>query len=182
MDWSKLLNDNRFRQTTRSNPVDNRNDFESDFGRIIFSAAMRRMHDKTQVFPLTTDDNIHSRLTHSMEVMAIGYSLGLRICKDKKFQKIVGKTSDDLFREIPVLLKNASLVHDIGNPPFGHFGETVIQTYFKNIFDAADIEFEENEKRANEKNLSFKLKKKFNITQKQREDFECFDGKASNPK
>jgi dGTPase len=145
MDWSKYLNASRLRPTTRETQNDPRNEFESDFGRVIFSPAIRRMHDKTQVFPLTTDDNIHSRLTHSMEVMAIGHSLGLRLCEDERFQKLVTRDKNDLLREIPVLLKNSCLVHDIGNPPFGHFGETVIQNYFDNLFQNKDFCFNLNE-------------------------------------
>lgn len=132
MNWEKLLNGERIRKSKRTKDV--RNEFESDLGRIIFSPATRRMHDKTQVFPLTTDDNIHSRLTHSLEVMSIGYSLGIKVCENKSFQEKVGKEKADLFREIPILLKNACLVHDIGNPPFGHFGETVIKNYFEDFF------------------------------------------------
>ncbi len=155
MNWDNLLSNNRLRQTTRGN--DPRNDFESDFGRIIFSPAIRRMHDKTQVFPLTTDDNIHSRLTHSMEVMAVGHSLGIRLCENDEFKKIIKKDPYDLIREIPVLLKNACLVHDIGNPPFGHFGETVIQNYFESYF---------------------KKEMKLNLDDIQKEDFTKFDGNA----
>ncbi len=95
---------------------------------------MRRMHDKTQVLPLTTDDNIHSRLTHSLEVMSVGHSLGLRLCMDTRFVRHLGKTPEIRLREIPVILKSACLVHDIGNPPFGHFGESVIGQYFKTYF------------------------------------------------
>jgi len=134
MNWYNLLNSDRLRPSTRKNPVDARNAFESDFGRIIFSPALRRMHDKTQVFPLTTDDNIHSRLTHSMEVMSVGYSLGVRLCESDIFTKKLNKEPYELFREIPIILKNSCLIHDIGNPPFGHFGETIIQDYFKNFF------------------------------------------------
>ena len=50
MDWSKYLNASRLRPTTRQTKNDPRNEFESDFGRVIFSPAIRRMHDKTQVF------------------------------------------------------------------------------------------------------------------------------------
>lgn len=157
MNWENLLNNGRLRESKRGKGADARNDFESDFGRIIFSAAMRRMHDKTQVFPLTADDNIHSRLTHSMEVMAIGHSLGIRICENKDFEKIVGQTKTDLFREIPVILKNACLVHDIGNPPFGHFGETVIQNYFKSYFKSPNA---------------------VKLTDVEKEDFTMFDGNA----
>jgi dGTPase len=163
MNWNDLLNNGRLRPSKRNTTTDSRNDFESDFGRIIFSAATRRMHDKTQVFPLTTDDNIHSRLTHSMEVMSIGHSLGIRVCEEEKFRSIVGKTKTDLFREIPVLIKNACLVHDIGNPPFGHFGERVIQTFFKKLF-SIDAK--------SEKYIPFDLNRE------QKEDFTEFDGNA----
>ena len=134
MDWNKLLNNNRLRQFTPRDSEDARNDFESDFGRIIFSPALRRMHDKTQVFPLTSDDNLHSRLTHSMEVMSVGYSLGVKLCESPVLKDRLNKNLYQLFREIPVIIKNCCLVHDIGNPPFGHFGETIIQNYFQKFF------------------------------------------------
>jgi len=145
MNWEKYLNAKRLRQSTRETGSDPRNEFESDFGRVIFSPAIRRMHDKTQVFPLTTDDNIHSRLTHSMEVMAIGHSLGIRLCEHEAFQKYVNRELHTTLREIPVLLKNSCLVHDIGNPPFGHFGETVIQDYFSKLFSSQEICFQLND-------------------------------------
>lgn len=137
MDWSKLLTEKRIRPSQRH--IDARSAFESDFGRIIFSPATRRMHAKTQVFPLTDDDNIHSRLTHSLEVMSVGYSLSIRFCESAVFQQKTGKNSYELFREIPVILKNSCLVHDIGNPPFGHFGETVLQEYFQKFFQRQDV-------------------------------------------
>lgn len=165
MDWNKLLNADRLRVSTRQK--DSRNEFESDFGRIIFSPALRRMHDKTQVFPLTTDDNIHSRLTHSMEVMSVGYSLGVRISENDTIKQ---KFSDkgELFREIPIIMKNICLIHDIGNPPFGHFGETVIQNYFKELFEA-------DEKAVAQKKQD---KLRFELTSNQKRDFLNFDGNA----
>jgi len=175
MDWIKLLNNNRLRQSKKRSHEDARNDFESDFGRIIFSSAMRRMHDKTQVFPLTTDDNIHSRLTHSLEVMSIGYSLGVRLCENEDFQKRLNIDKYDLFREIPIILKNSCLIHDIGNPPFGHFGETVIQNYFKEFFDKNIIGTDKIKMTAdNENSDKFILE----LTDQQKNDFTCFDGNA----
>ena len=160
MDWNKYLNSERLRDSTRK--VDSRNNFESDYGRVLFSPALRRMHDKTQVFPLTADDNIHSRLTHSMEVMAIGHSLGIKILRDKQFVNSTGRELFQLEREIPIILQNACLVHDIGNPPFGHFGETVIKDYFKKLFKEDEI----NEER------------KFKLTTEEKSDFTLFDGNA----
>src|SRR5690606_25024313 len=90
MTWEHYLNAGRLRKSTRTTDQDARNDFESDFGRIIFSPAIRRMHDKTQVFPLTTDDNIHSRLTHSLEVMSVGDSIAMNLCAIPDFTKKTG--------------------------------------------------------------------------------------------
>jgi len=158
MKWNKLINSARLRKSSKRVGNDPRNEFESDYGRLIFSPAVRRMHDKTQVFPLTADDNIHSRLTHSMEVMAIGYSLGIKLCISKDFIKHTKLSKDELFRKIPVILKSSCLVHDIGNPPFGHFGETVIQEYFKSFFERDKYNLE--------------------LSQLEKEDFTYFDGNA----
>lgn len=142
MDWEKLLQDKRRRKSKvddnrfeNSGKMDYRNPFESDFGRVIFSSSCRRLHDKTQVFPLTSDDNIHSRLTHSMEVMNIGLSFGIYLCGNQEFKSKTGLEESDILRKISPILKTSCLVHDIGNPPFGHFGEVVIQEYFRDLFD-----------------------------------------------
>lgn len=166
MNWNNLLNENRLKLSSRNKSDDFRNEFESDHGRIIFSPAIRRMHDKTQVFPLTNDDNIHSRLTHSLEVMSVGESIALNIIYNDKFKEISSLEPSNCFRIIPTIVKNACLVHDIGNPPFGHFGETVIQEYFKKLF----LSDRENEKK--------KLKPRFELNNLERQDFESFDGNA----
>lgn len=59
MNWNKYLSTERMRESSitseqRREHNDFRTDIESDFGRVIFSSACRRLHDKTQVFPLTT--------------------------------------------------------------------------------------------------------------------------------
>lgn len=193
MNWNDLLSPKRLRKSKRelesAEPIqrtnkDIRNQFESDFGRVVFSPATRRMHDKTQVFPLTADDNTHSRLTHSMEVMTIGYSLGIKICKSEEFQKTTGKSELELLREIPLIIQSACLVHDIGNPPFGHFGETVIQNYFKTLFAKQQIKKSELENALEQspeekkERIKTELTKLFNLSREEEEDFTNFDGNA----
>lgn len=135
--WQNLLAAERLRPSVadanRHKTEDQRNPYESDFGRVIFSSACRRLHDKTQVFPLTSDDNIHSRLTHSLEVMNIGLSFAINLCGNSDFKSRTGLDNEMILRRISPVLKTSCLVHDIGNPPFGHFGEEAIQCYFKKL-------------------------------------------------
>ena len=140
INWDKYLSYERDREPESKvghkhevgNP-DMRNEFDSDFGRVIFSTAARRMHDKTQVFPLTSGDYVHTRLTHSMEVMNIAVSLGSSMCRNPEFEKEYGKEGAfELEKKICAILKTAAFVHDIGNPPYGHYGEEAIRKYFEN--------------------------------------------------
>ena len=153
------------------------------------------MHDKTQVFPLTSDDNIHSRLTHSNEVMSIGYTFGLKLCESEKIQQRTNKKEQEIYRILPVILKNICLIHDIGNAPFGHFGETIISNYFKEINNKEETE-ESNKKKEieeiNKKEEYIKINRKKEIeeinkrnkpffkdlNEHQKRDFLNYDGNA----
>ncbi|MDE5759260.1 MAG: dNTP triphosphohydrolase, partial [Allobaculum sp.] len=89
----------------------------------------------TQVVPMTSGDNIHTRLPHSLEVMSIAYSLGINYCRNEAV-KAMYDAEEQLKMEqpIPVILNTAACVHDIGNPPFGHFGESIIKNWFIDRF------------------------------------------------
>lgn len=157
MNWKEnYLSSKRLRDSdadkNRNSEGDVRTPIESDFGRVIFSEACRRLHDKTQVFPLTNIDIIHSRLTHSMEVMNVGQSFALFLSKNEEFQKYTGLSENDILHDVMAALKTACLVHDIGNPPFGHFGEDAIQNYFTNLFDEIRNEISE---KGDEQNMQF---------------------------
>lgn len=130
MKWKQLLCEERIRNYKRNTSNDLRSEYEKDYHRIIGSASFRRLQDKTQVFPLDNSDFIRTRLTHSMEVSSFGKSLGQNIA-----QKILKEVKDNEFLPeyqgyICDILQCAGLLHDIGNPPFGHFGETAIRDWF----------------------------------------------------
>ena len=127
---------------------DLRSPIESDYGRLVFSSAFRRLHDKTQVFPLTTNDNIHSRLTHSVEVVSVGKSFALKVCGDEEIVKKLGFKTDSVafWKDVTALMEVICLAHDIGNPPLGHFGETAIQNYFTDLFSTLKHDLENNNK------------------------------------
>ena len=132
MNWSSLLCEKRMRQLTKSTTSsDLRTEFEKDYHRIIGSSSFRRLQDKTQVFPLERSDFIRTRLTHSLEVSSfaksLGQNVGNSIIKNQLDSSFGAKQKEDICN----ILQCAGLIHDLGNPPFGHFGETIIQDYFK---------------------------------------------------
>jgi len=126
--WNNRLNPERFRGTTAKDIPPNWNPFDSDYARIVMSAPFRRLQDKAQVFPLEPNDFVRTRLTHSIEVSSVARSLGVRVENWLKENQHIGQ---DKIGHIPSILATASLAHDIGNPPFGHFGEKCIQTFFR---------------------------------------------------
>lgn len=128
--WDKLLSSKRYYSEGKivadSDDEKFRNSFHKDYDRLIFSNSFRRLSKKTQVHPLSNNDHVHNRLTHSLEVASVGRSLGLK----------AGEILRDIYDEsinphdVAYIIQTACLAHDIGNPPFGHAGEEVIKEWF----------------------------------------------------
>ena len=126
MDWSRLLNPNRRRQTTI--PTDPRSQFERDFDRSVFSTPVKRLQDKAQVFPLDPHDAVRTRLTHSLEVSSVARGLAARSARWLLDQRDI---SEEMVRHIEAIAATCGLIHDLGNPPFGHAGEDAIRAWFQ---------------------------------------------------
>jgi len=129
MNWIQLLSEQRPGEKRKEHNRQ-RSKFEQDYDRIIFSHPFRMLQDKTQVFPLPKQDFVHTRLTHSLEVASVGRSLG-KLAGDKLIEKHPeihehGYTASDF----GAIVSAASLMHDMGNPPFGHAGENAISVFF----------------------------------------------------
>ena len=126
----KMLSANRFFNSKTTDGADGRNPFENDYSRIVLSSYVRRMQDKAQVFPLAQNDFVRTRLTHSLEVSCFAKGLGLGV---ETFMLNRGLLDDRQRGFIPSIAETAGLVHDIGNPPFGHFGEESIRVFFRKL-------------------------------------------------
>ena len=130
----KFLNPIRRKQATESGRS-LLQEVTSDRVRVIFSNPFRRLQQKAQVFSLEPNTAVRSRMTHSIEVSHIGKSICLLVAKQLKANKrndIVALSFIENANIIAELVETTCLMHDIGNPPFGHFGEKAIQDWFKN--------------------------------------------------
>jgi dGTPase len=126
MKWHRLLSYGRLRRPDAV-PQKGRSPFQQDIDRITFSAAFRRLAHKTQVHPMSPNDHVHTRLTHSIEVASVGRSLGTAVGTTIAERLKDSKISPDIFGYV---VQAACLAHDIGNPPFGHSGEDAIRSWF----------------------------------------------------
>jgi len=156
--WTKLLSKKRYRaaDTIEADNTEEyyRSSFHRDYDRLIFSNSFRRLSNKTQVHPLSKNDHVHNRLTHSLEVASVGRSLGIKA-------GIFLKTEDENINpyDIAYIIQTACLAHDIGNPPFGHAGEEVIKEWFKKNKDKDFLK---------------------NLTKEEESDFHHLDGNAQS--
>ncbi len=129
MDWQTLISSERFGKDNKPRPLEERRtEFQRDYDRLIFSAAFRRMQNKTQVFPLPGSVFVHNRLTHSLEVSSVGRSLGTDVSRE--LMRLHPELRDTELTGMGAIVSAACLAHDMGNPPFGHSGERAIRTYF----------------------------------------------------
>ncbi|MBS3726840.1 dNTP triphosphohydrolase [Stenotrophomonas sp. GD03777] len=163
--WEELLNPKRRKEIARSTDTSNneasaakdasgrkevRTAIERDHDRILFSTPVRRLADKTQVFPLDKNDSVRDRLTHSIEVSNLARSFGTILA-----ERLDVSGFPTAHRDLPALCAAIGLVHDLGNPPFGHQGEAAIQHWFA----------------SNPRLIS-------TLTEAQRRDFSSFEGNA----
>lgn len=129
MNWQQLISSKRLGKDDKQKPLEERRtEFQRDYDRLIFSAAFRRMQNKTQVFPLPGSIFVHNRLTHSLEVSSVGRSLGADVSRELIARH--PELSDTEITGMGAIVSAACLAHDMGNPPFGHSGERAIRTYF----------------------------------------------------
>ncbi len=137
-------------------PCDFRTDFQRDRDRIIHCNAFRRLKHKTQVFLIPHSDHYRTRLTHTLEVSQIARTVSCSL-----------RLNEDLTEAI-------ALGHDLGHTPFGHDGESVLNSlmprgFAHNIQGRRVVEVIEKEGRG------------LNLTKEVRDGIVGHTGKAAVP-
>jgi dGTPase len=107
---------------TRQHSDDSRSrtdgEFQRDYTRIMYSSSFRRLQGKMQLLGIKNDQFFRNRLTHSLEVAQIARSIATKI----------GYSTIDTY-----VVEAGALAHDLGNPPFGHYGERVLNEICREV-------------------------------------------------
>jgi dGTPase len=98
-------------------PDDQRNKFQRDRDRILYSTALRRLGGVTQVVSASEGHVFHNRLTHTLEVAQLARRLAEHLSKSQPDEAAALGGID------PDVAEAAGLAHDLGHPPFGHIAE-----------------------------------------------------------
>jgi len=123
---------------------------ESDRGRILSASAFRRLQKRTQVFALELNASIRTRLTHSLEVAQTARYISKSILTKLKEEGLDKYGLEELENAFVSTSEMTSLLHDIGNPPFGHFAEQTINKWIEqNTLEILDS-FEETSAKTKE--------------------------------
>ena len=135
--WDRLLSEKRVRlatdgsvELTGPHRPDTRSPYEVDYERVVFASPFRRLARKTQVHPFSEVDHVHNRLTHSIEVSSVGYTLAREV---GAFLAARGDLPPERTGHVCWTVQAAGLAHDIGNPPYGHSGEAAIQAWAEKL-------------------------------------------------
>ena len=105
----------RYYDTDRAG--DQRNPFQRDRDRILYTSAFRRLAWVTQVVSSWEGEPFHNRLTHTLEVAQIGRRLAEKLSHEQP------QIAAEIGGVDPEVVEAAALAHDLGHPPFGHAAE-----------------------------------------------------------
>lgn len=114
--WDEKVSKMDFRLHEFDGDERERDAYARDYARILYSASFRRLQGKMQLLGVDRHNFIRNRLTHSMEVAQIARGIAADMGLGNTF-----------------VVEASALAHDLGNPPIGHHGETVLNEIVQDI-------------------------------------------------
>jgi dGTPase len=115
MSFENPLKEEQYKERLYDRDEDVRGEYFRDQTAIIHSMPYRRLKHKTQVYFSPNNDHICTRIEHALHVATIAATIS----------KGLGLNTDMAYA--------IGLGHDLGHAPFGHAGETVLNSKCKDI-------------------------------------------------
>lgn len=100
-----------------------RAEYKRDYSRVMYASSFRRLQGKMQLMPVKANKFNRNRLTHSLEVSQIARSIAEKLQDTIDDYKL---EYEAYTKESIYVVETAALAHDIGNAPFGHHGENIL--------------------------------------------------------
>jgi dGTPase len=127
----------------RSSQAD-RQEYERDRDRILYSDAFRRLKGIAQVASSQEAYSYHTRMTHSLKVGQVGRRLAQYLIREDDAVRPAGGDDTEALSIAPIVVETAALAHDLGHPPFGHPAEDELNTIIQEAPNRVDDGFEGN--------------------------------------
>ncbi|WP_345637938.1 deoxyguanosinetriphosphate triphosphohydrolase family protein [Rugosimonospora acidiphila] len=110
--------------------------FRDDLERLRFSPYYSRLTAVTQVISQNgAGQGVHNRLTHTIKVTSVARAIATAITRPGDPRRAL---LDRLGGCDPVVVQAAASAHDLGHPPFGHLGESVLDRIARQRYGLAD--------------------------------------------
>jgi dGTPase len=116
-----------------------RTPLQRDRDRILHSKPFRRLKGKTQVFIDPAGDHYRTRMTHTLETTGIARVVARALRLNEDLTEAIG------------------LGHDMGHPPFGHAGESVLDELLRSSGGGGFRHNEQSARIARRLNLSWEV-------------------------
>ena len=100
-------------QDLYNTPGDIRSEYFRDYCRILHSTAYRRLKHKTQVFFNVGNDHVCTRMEHVHHVESVSHTIAIGLGLNCELTSAI------------------AIGHDLGHAPFGHHGETILNSLMK---------------------------------------------------
>lgn len=112
---------------TEPRPTD-RMESERDADRLVYASSFARLQGVVQVASAPRRIVFHNRYTHSVKVSRLGLRIAQRLVR--RAEIAYDSKAEGFLAHLggldPNVVEAAGLAHDLGHPPFGHHGETVL--------------------------------------------------------
>jgi dGTPase len=109
---AEKLNAREFDENNGRAESADRNAYMRDYARVLYCSSFRRLQGKMQLLAVDEARFNRNRLTHSLEVSQIARGL-----------------ATSLGINDTIIAETCALIHDIGNPPYGHHGEMILNEF-----------------------------------------------------